>query len=111
MAKTTTKPRRKFVVWRRSIVRPARKKRATWTFLRLPTAASAKLPFARYGVRLAEPSTNCVQATLEPDGQGGHWLKVEKKLREAAGANAVESVALETRATHAGSGTGAQSTR
>jgi hypothetical protein len=24
------------------------------------------------------------QATLEPDGQGGHWLKVDRKLREAA---------------------------
>lgn len=24
-------------------------------------------------------------ATLEPDGNGSHWFKVEKKLREAAG--------------------------
>jgi hypothetical protein len=34
-------------------------------------------------------------ATLEPDGQGSHWLKVEKKLREAAGAAAGDNVALE----------------
>ena len=25
------------------------------------------------------------QATLEPDGQGSHWLKIDKALREAAG--------------------------
>jgi hypothetical protein len=35
------------------------------------------------------------QATLEPDGQGGHWLKVEKKLREAARANVGDVVELE----------------
>jgi len=26
------------------------------------------------------------RATLEPDGQGGHWLKVDRKMRQAAGA-------------------------
>ena len=35
------------------------------------------------------------QATLEPDGQGSHWLKVDKALREAAGVVAGDSVALE----------------
>src|SRR5206468_5701872 len=35
------------------------------------------------------------QATLEPDGQGGHWLKVDRKLREAAGAEAGDVVTLE----------------
>ncbi|HMP81012.1 MAG TPA: YdeI/OmpD-associated family protein [Pirellulaceae bacterium] len=76
--------------------RPAgTEKRATWTFLRLPTAASAKLPSR--GMVSVGGTINGIafQATLEPDGQGGHWLKVEKKLREAAGANAGESVALE----------------
>ena len=34
-------------------------------------------------------------ATLEPDGQGSHWLKVEKKLREAAGVATGDSVSLE----------------
>jgi len=34
-------------------------------------------------------------ATLEPDGQGGHWLKVDRKLRTAAGAKAGEDVSLE----------------
>jgi hypothetical protein len=35
------------------------------------------------------------QATLEPDGNGGHWLKVDKKLREAAGAAVGDDVTLE----------------
>lgn len=34
-------------------------------------------------------------ATLEPDGQGSHWLKVPRKLREAAGAEVGDVVALE----------------
>jgi hypothetical protein len=36
-----------------------------------------------------------VRATLEPDGEGGHWLKVDRKLREAAGAEAGDVVTLE----------------
>jgi hypothetical protein len=35
------------------------------------------------------------QATLEPDGQGSHWLKVTKALREAAGAEVGDTVTLE----------------
>jgi hypothetical protein len=35
------------------------------------------------------------QATLAPDGQGGHWLKVDRKLREAAGAQVGDVVTLE----------------
>ena len=34
------------------------------------------------------------QATLEPDGLGSHWFKVERKLREAAGVEVGDSVAL-----------------
>src|SRR5437773_11415622 len=35
------------------------------------------------------------QAMLEPDGQKSHWLKVDRKLREAAGADAGDVVTLE----------------
>ena len=35
------------------------------------------------------------QATLEPDGQGGHWLKVDRTLREAAGVQVGDVVTLE----------------
>jgi hypothetical protein len=35
------------------------------------------------------------RATLEPDGQLGHWLKVSRKLREAAGVEPGAVVQLE----------------
>ncbi len=35
------------------------------------------------------------QATLEPDGQGGHWLKVDRKSRQAAGAEAGDDLSLD----------------
>jgi len=35
--------------------------------------------------------------TLMPDGQGSHWLKLSRKLREKAGAYAGDTVALEIR--------------
>lgn len=70
-------------------------KAVTWTFLNLPKDASVKLPSR--GQVTVEGTLNGAkfQATLEPDGQGGHWLKVEKKLREAAGAEVGDVVALE----------------
>lgn len=35
------------------------------------------------------------RATLEPDGEGGHWLKIERQLREAAHAEAGDIVTLD----------------
>jgi hypothetical protein len=35
------------------------------------------------------------QATLEPDGQKSHWLKVDRKLSKSAGADAGDIVRLE----------------
>jgi hypothetical protein len=66
-----------------------------WTFLILPRNASAKLPSR--GMTAIEGSINGspFQAMLEPDGQKSHWLKVERKLSEALGANAGDIVTLE----------------
>jgi len=36
-----------------------------------------------------------LRATLEPDGQKSHWLKVNKKMREAAGAEVGDVVPIE----------------
>src|SRR5438552_17046570 len=57
--------------------RPATTAKAvSWTFLTLPKEASAKLPSR--GQTTCEGTLNsfAFRATREPDGQGGHWLKV-----------------------------------
>ena len=70
-------------------------KAVSWTFLVLPKEASAKLPSR--SMTSVEGTFNgmAFQATLEPDGQGGHWLKVDRKMREEAGAEAGDAVTLE----------------
>ena len=72
-----------------------REKTDSWTFLILPKTASAKLPSR--GMTAIEGTINGVpfQAELEPDGQKSHWLKVNRKLREAAAADAGDVVTLE----------------
>ncbi len=90
MRKTTAK-----IAFETKLLRPASPKGAAWTFLVLPPKASAKLPTRSMvtveGIFAGAP----FQATLEPDGEGSHWLKVERKLREAAGVAAGDTVVLE----------------
>jgi hypothetical protein len=77
------------------LLRPAQPKNATWSFIVLPKAASAKLP-ARSMVTVDGTFDGVpFQATLAPDGEGSHWLKVEKRLRVAATAAAGATVELE----------------
>ena len=67
------------------LFRPAESEKAgSWTFLVLPKNASAKLPSR--GMTAIEGTINgCpFQGMLEPDGQKSHWLKVDRKLSEAA---------------------------
>src|SRR5687768_8115328 len=77
-----------------TLLRPATPKNASWTFLVLPAAASAKLstrgPTTIDGTLEGQP----FHATLEPDGRGSHWLKVSRALRVAAGAEIGAKVAL-----------------
>jgi hypothetical protein len=78
------------------LFRPAETEKAgSWTFLTLPKTASAKLPSR--GMTAIEGTINDApfEAVLEPDGQKGHWLKVERKLSEAAGVGAGDLVSLE----------------
>ena len=83
------------VTFEASLRRPASPKNATWLFLLLPKAASAKLPSRSMVTVDGTLDGTAFQATLEPDGEGSHWLKVEKTLRDAAGAEAGATVALE----------------
>jgi hypothetical protein len=72
-----------------------REKGDSWTFLILPKTASAKLPSR--GMTAIEGTINgfAFEATLEPDGQKSHWLKVDRKLGKSARAEAGDIVTLE----------------
>ena len=91
MTKTASKIR-----FRAKLLRPAAtEKVGSWAFLTLPKNASAKLPSR--GMTTVEGTLNGFpfRATLEPDGRGGHWLKIDQKMRETAGAQAGDCVTLE----------------
>ena len=82
--------------FRAKLFRPAASaKVGSWNFLTLPKDASAKLPSR--GMTTVEGTINGFpfRATLEPDGQKSHWLKVNRKVREAVGADAGDVVTLE----------------
>ena len=90
-----TKPASK-IRFKAKLFRPAESAKAdSWTFLALPKNASAKLPSR--GMMAIEGSINGFpfQTTLQPDGEKGHWLKVDRKLCEAAGADTGDVVTLE----------------
>jgi len=73
----------------------ARSTAGSWMFLKLPREASARL--RSRGMVSVEGAFNDVpfQATLLPDGEGGHWLRVDRKISRAAGAKAGDTVTLE----------------
>lgn len=78
------------------LLRPAKPGDDTsWAFVVLPKEASEKLP--RRGKTTVEGTINGhpFQATLDPDGQLGHWLKVGKDLQAAAGMKAGDIISLE----------------
>lgn len=70
-------------------------KPASWSFLILPKQATSKLP-SRSQVSV-EGSFNNIpfQATLQPDGNGGHWLKVDSKLSKRASVQPGDQISLE----------------
>ena len=81
--------------FRAKLFRPATAKGGSWSFLTLPKNASLKLPSR--GMTTVDGTINGFpfRATLEPDGEKSHWLKVNRKMREAAGAEAGDVVTLE----------------
>src|SRR5215831_15021131 len=82
--------------FRAKLFRPAASaKVGSWIFLTLPKDASAKLPSRGMTTVKGTINGSPFRATLEPDGQKSHWLKVNRKLREATGADAGDVVTLE----------------
>ena len=62
--------------------------------LRLPQAASSKLPSR--GMSMVEGTFNgrAFQAPLEPDGIGSHWFRVSTTMLRASGAEVGDSVSV-----------------
>jgi hypothetical protein len=78
------------------LLRPSNPGRgSSWTFLLVPRQVSKALP--RRGRTSVGGTINGhpFQATLEPDGQLSHWLKVDRKLQQAAGISVGQSVSVE----------------
>jgi translation initiation factor IF-1 len=91
MNKTPSKIR-----FKATLLRPAASENAgSWTFLILPKSASAKLPSRSMTAIEGTINGHPFRATLEPDGQKSHWLKVNSKMREAARAEPGDVVTLE----------------
>lgn len=67
----------------------------SWTVLKLPESASAQLPSR--GMTFVEGKLNGsrFEAPLEPDGRGGHWLRVDDSLLENTHTTAGDIVSLE----------------
>jgi hypothetical protein len=66
----------------------------SWTILKLPKSASAKLPSR--GQTMVEGTINGFEfkTPLEPDGNGSHWFRVSNNMCKAAGVNAGDKVTL-----------------
>lgn len=78
------------------LLRPAENTKAgSYSFLILPKTVSAKLPSR--SVEAIEGTINgfAFYAMLQPDGQKGHWLKVDRKLQEGAAAKDGDVLTLE----------------
>lgn len=91
MSKTTEKSN-----FEAELLRPAKLAEGeSWAFLVLPKEVSETLP--RRGRATVEGTINDhdFQATLEPDGQLSHWLKVDEKLQKDAGIEVGDTVSLE----------------
>ncbi len=66
----------------------------TSTVLRLPEAASKELPSRGQVAVHGTINGAGFQTVLEPDGQSGHWMRVDDALQHAAGLGAGDTAAL-----------------
>jgi len=64
------------------------------TILRLPDAASSKLPSRAMSMVEGTFKGHAFQAPLEPDGTGSHWLRVSNTMLKAASAEVGDSVSV-----------------
>jgi hypothetical protein len=74
---------------------PATDSDAPWAFVVLPREASEKLPRRGRTTVAGTINGSRFQATLEPDGQLSHWLRLDADLLTAAGVDVGDVVSLE----------------
>jgi hypothetical protein len=67
----------------------------TWTIVRLPEKASAKLPSRGQVAVQGTIDGHEFQTVLEPDGCSGHWMRVDEKLQRSAALSAGDTATLE----------------
>lgn len=65
------------------------------TIVRLPDAASKKLPSRGQVAVSGTINGHDFRTVLEPDGEFGHWLAVDRELRKSARLSVGEGVAVE----------------
>jgi Domain of unknown function (DUF1905)/Bacteriocin-protection, YdeI or OmpD-Associated len=65
------------------------------TVLRLPAMASVKLPSRGQVAVQGTIKGRRFQVVLEPDGNFGHWMKIDQKMRRSASLSAGDSVTIE----------------
>jgi hypothetical protein len=66
-----------------------------WAFVRLPQKASRNLPSRGQVAVQGRINGHPFQTVVEPDGSFGHWMKIDRKLRQAAALSAGASATLE----------------
>jgi uncharacterized protein DUF1905/bacteriocin resistance YdeI/OmpD-like protein len=66
-----------------------------WTILRLPEKASEQLPSRGQVAVQGTINGREFRTVLEPDGGGGHWMRVDRKLQRTAGVRAGDAATLE----------------
>ncbi len=66
-----------------------------WTFIRLPQDASDQIPTRNMASVEGTMNGFAFAATLQPDSEGGHWLKVERAWSEGANAGSGDTVQFE----------------
>ena len=74
---------------------PATPSNASWAFAVLPKPASDKLPTRAMVSVEGTLAGHPFQTTLLPDGQGGHWLKVEAPILQASHVAVGESITFD----------------
>ena len=77
------------------LLRPTTPSDAAWAFAVLPKPASNKLPTRAMVSVEGTLAGYPLHATLMPDGQGSHWLRIEAPLLQASGVVIGDTIAFQ----------------